>query len=1104
MNVYYYNNTTNIVAPLSGYTLATQITCVPPNDIVDFLHSSAVKWYFGDGESVIATAHEGLSATHSYKLPGTYQISAVAYTDTIDDRYPQTIVATASCKIINYIDNALKFINIPPPTLPGYYTQTPYKLLYTTTNTVSAPAIDLYSEFSRSYSPQDPQNKWSFVRPEWKFVDLAGNTIKQVIPDADFVTLSGTVVGLSGYAEFYFIDDIYSIDFFIKDAPTPIIWASLQTSAINYSTDSNIKNNSIYGYSTTEVRAYAPHISYWKLPDYLKITENGVFDFTNTKWSNASVPFFVSAQIDANNVGNITPYNPDITFAKFLPYSVSARDLTYVPCAEDVDVYVTVTNSVSASFDSPSNTINVGEYKFNQTDATGYTAPGFTRGIVTVHDEGVMQISAKAIIDFNKLHLPIDALIYSPYVWLPNPAAASLSMIYYTGAVNEAFSKALHNQFSTNKIKNIYIPTISTIPSNELGTSGVYAVATSPGYEPDFDYYAWVADADTDLIHKYDSSANLVTSISLKNILQTDKVTPAYISLDGNKNLWVTCYDTTSVLKFDLDGNFLLSINAAINLPQVSPNIPGMFAANTSNIFEDAQVIEPTGIDTDTQNNIWVSYSNPISSYLVKYNQNGVLLRSLHLPVSSTPQDLLVCNDDSIWVSHSHEVYGDSGVLAKYDTNGTLITSFSNIPNLGYLTYDVDQNPWFTYDYNKIGKIINNTFTAVATITSIDSDFNTCPLQKSGYKQIQALEGIACTHKNFVFVIHSIENKIYIYNAKNNSLLDTINIYPHLSTAVYNDINQDTQQSNKWNKSIQAIGDWTGIRWSQKYKTYKFNQKIITGVSKPLNFSALNKQEIRKHNHQFNMAEQLKQLAMPYVIQNNTFLFDTFLQAIYGNAANIDDIGTTFYEKIANFVANHKDIDTCEIDSLYNIAALTDVSLDDYRFSYPAKLKQLMNMLSVPHNRLWGSVCSCQDLFVGDDAYSSSYVCESCGRSQINNKGEQLDTQTLILNTNTPIVVYDREEDNFFLHYPASYNGANSYPVTNLEAAGFKTPIYVHYDFYKYVKSSMPTFINGVIDWDNPNTTLTPNISSYNDWIQTEGVIDTILNFYLYSGLNLI
>ena len=1118
----------NILYPTAGYTLATKISCIPPEDI-NFSNADAITWYFGDGEVRTLTYLEGLSTTHIYKFPGVYGVSAVAYTDTVNDITPLTYVATASCSIINYIENALYYTVIPPPTVPGFFSDYPYKIIFTTTSP-DIPIIDLYAEFSRSYAPQEPQNKWSFVRPEWKFLDIDGNVINKLIPTSVDVikidsngerSISGTPVGLSGCAEFYFIDDIYSVDFFIRDAPTPILWASFNTSAINTSTDSDIKSGNIYSYSTTELRAYAPHASYWKMPDYLKITENGISNFNDFKWVNAPVPFFVSAQFYPETVQNKRLFNPDTNFVKFIPYAVSARNAEYVECAEDIPLHVTVTNSASCTFTLPDTTTvdKIGTYTLNQTDEYGYTAAGFARGVVEVHNTGSFQISAAADVYFDKLHLPVELLVYSPYVWIPNPAANALSMVYYTGVLNQQFAESLHNQLITNQITNINTPTVTEITTTSPGMhgfNGIYAVAASPGSTPDYTYYAWVADADLDKLYKYDTLGKQVCSVDLKQLLNIDKVSPAYISLDREKNMWITCYDTLSVLKLDINGNLLFGVDPTVHVPLIDPNIPGMFDIDpTGSIFHDVNLIEPTCIDTDLENNVWVSYSNPVSSYLIKYSSNGTFIKSVALDTNSTPQDVLIDVDNAFWVAESHEVYGAVGSLKKYNSNGVVIAEFNNIKNIGYLTCDTEGNPWFTYEYNKIGKIKNNTFTHVDTITSAFTfgvtgnpnigDLNVPPIVgPDGYLQYTALEGISGSHKNLIFVVHSIENNVYVYNARNDKLIDTVSIVPKPLIGAYNDANSYKRFSQEWNKSIQVIGDWTGIRWSRKYTDFDTSVKRLRGTSKVLNFNKFSPQEIRKHNQDFNMASHLQDFALSPALHENDFLFNKYFAAVYGTAVNAEDAGTVFYEKTANFLANHNDIDTCEIDQLYSLAAMLDYSIDDYRLAFPAQLKQIMNLMSITHSKLWGIRCRCNSNFRNQENCTLTDICKICGKCKINNRGEKINTAVELIKEGEPIVIYEKAVDTYFLHYPATVNMSTSYPSSQLTAAGLMSPVESNYEFYRYIPTTNNVFTGGVIDWDSTYTTLSPSNSTYNDWIKENGIIDSILNFYLYKGLNLI
>ena len=172
-------NSVDIIFPKKGYARATEIICVPPPD-AKFNAADYIVWYFGDGEREIKTKNSTLSTSHTYLLKGDYNVSAVAYLSAAEGYATETYVVSNSCSIVNYIDYSVLFSTIPPPTIPGHYTQFPYKIIFTTPDVNTEPTIDLYAQFSRSYPPQEPRNKWSFLRPEWRFVDLSGNDIKSI------------------------------------------------------------------------------------------------------------------------------------------------------------------------------------------------------------------------------------------------------------------------------------------------------------------------------------------------------------------------------------------------------------------------------------------------------------------------------------------------------------------------------------------------------------------------------------------------------------------------------------------------------------------------------------------------------------------------------------------------------------------------------------------------------------------------------------------------------------------------------------------------------------------------------------------------------------
>jgi hypothetical protein len=60
------------------------------------------------------------------------------------------------------------------------------------------------------------------------------------------------------------------------------------------------------------------------------------------------------------------------------------------------------------------------------------------------------------------------------------------------------------------------------------------------------------------------------------------------------------------------------------------------------------------------------------------------------------------------------------------------------------------------------------------------------------------------------------------------------------------------------------------------------------------------------------------------------------------------------------------------------------------------------------------------------------------------------------------------------------------------------------YSFYEYAPNSNVVQLDGVIDWENPYTTINPQSSSFGKWFGAEGYLETLFAYELYKGLNLL
>ena len=279
------------------------------------------------------------------------------------------------------------------------------------------------------------------------------------------------------------------------------------------------------------------------------------------------------------------------------------------------------------------------------------------------------------------------------------------------------------------------------------------------------------------------------------------------------------------------------------------------------------------------------------------------------------------------------------------------------------------------------------------------------------------------------------------------------------------------------------------------YLDTNFGTITLNGISTSFNVMSYDDSfGLRKFNEDFDMAATIKSYALQETIARNTVLFDDFIGQIVGDADSApEDLGKSIYERTANFIANHSDIDACNIDKLYSICQQLDIPIEDYNFDYPANLKRLLNILSISYSRLKGS----------RELYNRNFV-ETTSLSSASNLGNRINATTYYLSAGTNIVIREKHTDSYELFNVVPLSGYDVYPIQFLDAFNFKTPLESYYTFYEYVPQYTLTQQEGIVDWGNPQTTLVEGISSITIWQQDAGIMDTLLDYQLRRGLELI
>lgn len=353
------------------------------------------------------------------------------------------------------------------------------------------------------------------------------------------------------------------------------------------------------------------------------------------------------------------------------------------------------------------------------------------------------------------------------------------------------------------------------------------------------------------------------------------------------------------------------------------------------------------------------------------------------------------------------------------------------------------------------------------------------------------LEGIACDTFNRIWVIDSYENNVYLLSG--GVVNDVINIYD-AKNVWYND-NGIYSLSGEWEKSLQAFGDWSGIRRIMKYSPNSLNSQVcsvyLTGQSAEFSIDSFDNYYIRRPNESWDVTTQMRNYALPTHIYENPNLFLGYIDAMVGTLENGKiSLGRMSYEKIANFGRNVVDIDVSNIDQLYSLAESMDVYISDYKFSYPYDIKRLIDIGSVSHSKLWGTRCKCNMHF------GIHRICEVCGHEHPINRGSQIDTTTYSVTAGVPVLaMHNYTPNKFDILEPVVNN-----QTIEQSLSGKLLNSVAEYKFFNYDQTPCGIQVAGIINWEDEYTTLSESSSALEEWYGSGKLLEKMFNYHLYKG----
>lgn len=1156
------SNTGDATENYSSYTLPNTPFYIKPQQVdgaADLFSNLQIYWDFGDG-----TSFTGPSAEHFYKYPGSYTIKAVFY-NANGTPYLAELNLNSQPVIVN-VENPIPDLIVVRDLLPednlGVYTlpagkrSEPLKIYrynswqnddYLKNNeyTVMLYASGSKSDFMSVSSYYT--NKWSHLKSYFGFIETyvtpEGVVSSRLVDSTRTSSTSVFAERINGTNTLAFYNypkqgtsfagtTGTSVDYnvsFVDQRPSSndnsliFLYSNLNTKGfleLNSSfNDVNVKEiNSPYGYIN-----YPTKVTYLKSifnpAASLAVTSNGIsvegsqqiigpltgqflhsFNIFPVKFTNSDIPFVVTFKDPELFT---TKCYPPITGFRF--DGVDPTELNTV----SLGLYRVVEQDPQATF-VPVSSYRVSEAIFNRNQKVpNYQSSGsYFGGILTMPFETrTVTICATALIQDSPV-----INIGAAYGFAGQPGFKSIRRLtkepIFSNCGYEDVRFSLTGNTETYFTSNTSSLVVSIAPLKSYGAGNVDRV--------------WVADADEDKLYVYGLSGVKLATYTLSGIptfvnnltVPTNdsylgayrSASPSNIAIDSKGNAWITLYDAISTIRINAQFEYVDSVVVPpLRNQDYSNNQLYITSKDQLSGYVGENFILPTCVDTDLQDNVWVGYSHPVSCFLAHFNTNGNLLKTILLDPLHSVQEIIVDKSNSLiafakdLTENNPYAYANDDKIYKWDSNYNLLSGYPIKFNLiGNIALDLNQNVWVHHDFCKLSRIDQNLNILTFDIGSANYDS----------RYYQGIDGIATDSDGYLWVLHNYDGRIYYFPIANPSPIPLSGLY-------YSELPDIQLSAFDGSQAFYSVfGDWTGIRWINKYSNLvKPIPRLVRGASNL--FDIINDTPlITKINENFDATSNYKSYILQEGLSNRRELLDNFLGQIVGNYESAPEtLGKTIYEKIANFVANNSDPEVCNIDSLKSL--MSQYGLQPYSFAtgWPAGLKRAVDLLSINQTKLFGS----------KNTYNRNFGLSSFSYDLGENLGEEIQIDTGAFVVGDPIIAYEKFSEKYKLinqtivpitdncipvvgkPYPLSginYNWGWGLVTGNRAQSGIDIKPY--YMFYKFRPKNLDDMVDGVINFNDTLTTLKPTASGYQDWVKFGGTMDTVIARSLYEGLNLL
>lgn len=1095
--IYFYTLDHTGTHTTSGYTLPiTPFTFIPIFDdgtSVDY-SNYRILWDFGDG-----TTSESVTAVHNFKYPRWYNVKCYVLGKNgngYESSFSQSILVKdfiSDTLVLSGYNNKTEAGTLQNPfTVFRFNSWQSYPLLssygYTINLYVSgnnAPLLD-----KTDYE----KDKWGHLKPSARFETTVRNTITEkyertpinsLVTDNNdelyvklfnnelvFCNKSDTgscFVGTSGQKLFYYIDDMPRLVNNLYESVAATIYASFDTSKFKISDD---YKESLYPIlnNVSDSNSFSVLIQQLN-PSHVTITSNGIdedgsgnridtFNINSQKSINTKISFVVRVKdVNEDNLVTNSKYAP-----KF--------ELSQTENITDGQIYLELRNSVNQKIE------NVDFYS-NFGILSSETFGGYFKGYMICPD-------------------PVENVhIYGRVLFVNDEL--------YT--VNTSYAILGHPQFE--KIHNI---TVQIDPSDKTkktlvdkvydmaGLSGIYSSCITTKRLPDASEqsFGWVVDGDREKVIKF--IPNTMNVVYDKFDIPENS-SPSDICSDKFGNVWVTLYDSVSTIRINNISNLVDKV--------ITPSL-------SNRVVDYENTITPASVDTDLENNVWISYSNPLSAFVEKYNTDGTFQFCKIFSPSYQNTQLITDLSGNAWcilkdnTTDAKVLSAKKDQIVKISSDGSSVEYYPISGSLWNLTLDPMENIWATRNRNEVVRID----------TQSDS-FQNFYLQSNSSElssnYVSDLEGIAATTDNNILVIDNVNRRMHYFNAD----VDTYGF-----VANYLDfVNVPQNDPMRIQDKINGYGDWNGFRHINKYCHVLDRGIIVDGDSNI--FSVYDKEsgkyDVRKVNENFDPKQQLISYRFQDYLLESDKVFDFIGESLGTLSSDPSDLGKIVYEKISNFVGNTNAVDSCNVKmlkSMYEMMGEDFLSYGGQEFSYPAKINRLVDLFSISFTKLKGSRNYFTQNF-NDRGYYNQEIIKNGGEVLYGfNKGLELSFLTTILtagSAGSDIVAYEKFSQEYTIINTNILSSEyvnfvdpveKTYPLSSYHPYwgwGLQLPdtfqpedISKYYTFYEYIPKSDFIQTEGIINWSDSNTTLNEYVSSLEEWNK---IREDMISYALAKGV---